>query len=916
MRIPVSLIRRSSKLPADALFLPGASGSTVLSVCVRLGLDPTERLFGLSGGWLLRLDQPSEEPVPDAVRLRALVDRLYLPVDADLLPTLLDDEARGLVRDRGLVFLPNQPPCTFDPLAPVDPTRLLRWNRRPRRDWKPLPRPPHLTERIDEILIDLPEVTADDLLEPGGEAIGTEEPRPPRSGALPGLMGRATLGAGRTLMWLSQSFGLQQLGKLGNDLVQNALKMAPRLSEAVLGRQAAALRSLLDEFRTGDPERALRRAMPLGDDAGPRGGLADLGDRLPEQDTAYSLDSLMGPKSRGPGGFWMGSEDLIAELKREYVKSANEAVRRGDYRRAAFIFGRLLRDYRSAAQALERAGLHRDAAILYLSKLQDERAAARAFEAAGEHDRALQLYRRLEEHLEAGELLRRMGDDEAAREEFLKAADRLTETPGGHLRAGELLLKRVGDPNLAARHFARGWASRPAPNDLECALELAALRAHQGEWSLLLELVSEADAYLREPGRDQASARFYNEIHGLSERVPPETADELRDRALVGLARKLRQGIDQSARPGLLVSSLFARSPHWEPGVVADADFATRQQAKRMRGGRVVSAISDRLQVGHGFVTAVTSAALSGDLFLGFDSGDVFLVRPSTGQVSWVCAGDLSVAALATDLEGEILVVMRSVRSRSGRAHRGRIDALVRTAQGFYEAFTGFPIDDVNEPWLTPVLETTPQKMVGLWDGQALYLQEVPCLAEWGCLTLPDPDARPTCGLLIPPGIGAEEGPTLLIHDGSRWSLLGIERWQPFGPRWTSPKGGGSSLRSAPLSWTWSDTEVLELTGLDEHGALNWCSVRIHHGAHLLANSATTDPSRFLATTLIRPGLVAGITPTRIVWLQRGSEQFAIRSTTPLNAASVVAGFPARASRDLMLVCRDGQVLRVPCAVV
>ena len=43
--------------------------------------------------------------------------------------------------------------------------------------------------------------------------------------------------------------------------------------------------------------------------------------------------------------------------------------RAGDYRRAAFIYGKLLQDYRLAADVLARGGLYHDAAVIYLENI-------------------------------------------------------------------------------------------------------------------------------------------------------------------------------------------------------------------------------------------------------------------------------------------------------------------------------------------------------------------------------------------------------------------------------------------------------------------------------------------------------------------------------------------------------------------
>ena len=72
---------------------------------------------------------------------------------------------------------------------------------------------------------------------------------------------------------LGQMLGIQGLSGLGVGWIGKALSLAPRLSEDLLGRQAAALRDLLREFREGDLERALRRALPLGEPGGTRGAV-------------------------------------------------------------------------------------------------------------------------------------------------------------------------------------------------------------------------------------------------------------------------------------------------------------------------------------------------------------------------------------------------------------------------------------------------------------------------------------------------------------------------------------------------------------------------------------------------------------------------------------------------------------------
>src|SRR5262249_46312516 len=155
-----------------------------------------------------------------------------------------------------------------------------------------------------------------------------------------------------------------------------------------------------------------------------RGGTPATSDRLPTHNILYSLGNLLGG---GTPSYWFGGYDVQRELAQEYRKAAEQAVRAGDYRPAAVLYGQLLGGYPAAATALSQGGLHRDAAILYLEKVGDPVAAARAFEAAGEIDRALELYRNRGEYEQAGDLLRRAGEEEAAVQEYVRAADQLID---------------------------------------------------------------------------------------------------------------------------------------------------------------------------------------------------------------------------------------------------------------------------------------------------------------------------------------------------------------------------------------------------------------------------------------------------------------------------------------------------------
>src|SRR4051812_24819109 len=125
MKVAHHLRRRPGDREASALLLIGETAPAVLPLCARLGLDPAGRVFAVAGGVLLMLVQPTRGAFPGAIRLRSLAPSLLVPVDAELVPSLLDDEAEGLTRDRGIVFLPDGRALGFDPRGPIDLASLL-----------------------------------------------------------------------------------------------------------------------------------------------------------------------------------------------------------------------------------------------------------------------------------------------------------------------------------------------------------------------------------------------------------------------------------------------------------------------------------------------------------------------------------------------------------------------------------------------------------------------------------------------------------------------------------------------------------------------------------------------------------------------------------------------------------------------
>src|SRR5262249_21352875 len=152
------------------------------------------------------------------------------------------------------------------------------------------------------------------------------------------------------------------------------------------------------------------------------------------------------------------------------------------------------------------------------------------------------------------ELLRQLGEEETALAAYRRAAEKLVAEGRDYLAAGNLMLHKAHHRDAALDYFRAGWADRPAANALPCALALGHEFAGVGDTGQLLALVDEADGFFAAAGNELSAGQFYNEIAKLSEREAVAAARaDLRDRALTGLARKLRHGAGAQWRPGNLV---------------------------------------------------------------------------------------------------------------------------------------------------------------------------------------------------------------------------------------------------------------------------------------------------------------------------------------------------------------------------
>ncbi len=924
MELPFRLTRREHPAATDALLVASGEAADLVAVCRALpGGWPAA--FRVAGGFVVVPVGSVAHAVPRTVRLRRFAGDLFLPADADLVPALRPDEAVGLTRDRGLVFLPGGTVLAFDPAKPVRESEALTVGPVRRGGWEAFPPRPDRAESLHAIRAELPPSAvvqiltagqpddADPLPGPGGEV--PEDARPPSGSLADRAAAGVKLGAGQLLNWLGRSLGAKKLAEAGADLARRAIEQVPRLSEKVLGAQEAALRELLRQLQSGDVERALRRApIAVADPDAPPARL-DAGSRLADHDTRYSLRGLL---TAGSGGAaWLGGGDVWARLAAEYRRLAEEATRRGDYRRAAYLYGVLLRDPRQAARVLDGGGLHRDAAILYRDKLSDLRSAAGCFERAGCYDEAVGLYQQLELYEPAGDLLRRIGEEDAALAMYAKAAERLA-AQGQYRKAGDLIAEKAGRSDEARRYYVTGWNASDSTEAVPCGLRMVEHHVQAEEWDGLRELLDEAGEKFAPPRADDAG-RFFGQTVARADRdVPEAVRADVRDRARLALAEHLRHQVRTGRNPGAVVTTVFGGHPAWPGPVVRDAREAVKRALTPAPKPEPARLPPFRLLAGP--VTAAVVARGSFDLVLANAAGAVVRYAGGDGGLVHVAGNSgAETVALATNESAWQIVAMDSTDAMV------YLESFVADPRAGYASRGRTPIDrpgeDLPLPYLQPELEPP-----GRNSGERI-------------LRLHGPDAeRRYFGnalLLVqtrklPPGTGRRVW--LVVSDeDDRWVFDGndvrYERLDPRGDAAPTVRAAGrlpwrpvvppdSAFTVPPADWVRPAPGVLQLVGVADEGALYWSELTYHPGARLAVEaSKATVPHGFRAAALVGPGLVAAVAADNAVHWLRPSPAGLTAYARPRklgHLAPVVFAVHRPQANEVVVVFADGWAVRVP----
>jgi tetratricopeptide (TPR) repeat protein len=918
VKLPYELRQLPTSAAATALLLPGHRADEVLRVCVDLGLDPLPPVYALADGYLLLLPKPSAKQIVGVVRLFSAAcgvararssatpqaaGQLLIPVNAELVPPLLEDESEALVRKRGLVYLPGGRVLEYDPEKPIALAALVQLGPIERPHWQSLPAAPALADGINEITQVGVDTSADQIIAQGGDGIGTDDPTLEcAGGAASQLAGNTLFQLGRSLAWLGGKMNSPALAGLGAKLLGGAMSLVPALSEKLMGAQEAMLRELLRQFRAGNIDEALKHALPLGADSS-RGATIAQNAMLPTHSLFYSLVNLLGSSAGGPASFWFTPDQTYYELLNEYRKQADLAVQRGDFRRAAFIHAKLLHDFNTAAKILAQGGLHRDAAILYEKKLSDLVSAARQWEAAGEIDRAVRLYRAVGDHATAGDLLRRIGEEDRAVQEYQIAAAKLLEGGPRHYEAGELLRVRGQRPDLARTYYEAGWQFRPNGSPLLCATRLVQRHAETGETEPFVSVLTEAEEYLVEMDAE-STATFFTEVARLARTPALEPiAEDVKDRALLGVARKIKQNVTTSPSYTRSLANMLKEPAVWPVPLVGDAQHALNEASRRPSPARTPY---PTVRAGLSTVTAVCQMPPGNQVFVGFEDGTVVCFEPATNSVHTLTREAGPILSLVVDPSRMHLVMLspvsptlpdtvclRALSRQLGFRSVSYHHELVRGT-----AFLGTPA--VNGE-LASVLLCHDKEVRRYALPNLISMENALFTGELGANAVihgPLPGDQKTSWWMDIRG------------NDAHWRV-GAGRWQGATLGWTPSLNDGNTLNQVPLHAVLLGSGVLQLTGLDNHGSIYRSYLRLEDGQIETVSYHPIGEESYRAFACVRADLTAGVHPKGIDWWTPSRVR---PGQTKLTLKTPVAAFPLPDAREVLIVDADGLLTRVPVA--
>ncbi len=383
-------------------------------------------------------------------------DLLFIPTYTDLFPEIIAGELKRALLNTPHLLHPEIGLVKLD--TPVNWADCLSVGAPQKKLIFPSPNPMSIPNRVRSFRIEA--LSPEELLNRLDQQIGSDEDLPEHRPL--NMMEKAKL------KLLQQFFSddargengerpaekLDAIRKMFGGVDDDWLERLEKEYNDLEERNKKEVERLLDMLKK-DPKKGLQYAIPLDDKGTGRGFSGGFGGfTLSKRWGNFSLGRQGGGGFGGGGGVDLGND--FYRIREQYMKTAEELIRNGDFREAAFVYLKLLKNYRLAAETLERGGLYTEAASIYLKHLDDKRMAANCYEKANNLMEAIDLYKELKMFEKAGDLFLQLDNKEAA---FLHYEMVVENYLGNfqYLKAGSLVKYKMDDLLRARDLFHQGW---------------------------------------------------------------------------------------------------------------------------------------------------------------------------------------------------------------------------------------------------------------------------------------------------------------------------------------------------------------------------------------------------------------------------------------------------------------------------
>jgi len=474
---------------ADAVFIDGNNAAVWLSEMERWGVSPNQLQCYVAarsvntaeaGGLFVVINGPSGAVKHTRFAYRKLGSKLYVPANAELYPAVTAEELDKLLLWPVQFFHPVNGLTGFEKTDRVDLAALIKKPADSNLEWSAPPtgnkmpvllrsirvQPLLMADIIEAMKEDIGEKPLDELPQKHNPAVRTAR----------FIFLNMLLGLLQMLLFIP-AFILSALAALffGNDPPASSTNREPTWFDKLIGRKVSELVSFIQKNKAelqrerdseinrlmnlfeDDPNEALKYAIPLASVYANRGVDAG-GGFLQRSDALFNIRGLGGGKVVSTWDIG----DRYNDLRQKYLLAAEEALKRGNYKRAAYVYAHLLGDFKSAANALKKGKLYREAAALYLEHLKDKRAAAECFEEGGLIEEAIEIYLELNQYEKVGDLYTLIGKHEKAAENYKEACGVLLKA-NDYIEAARIQAEKLRQPETAIQTLKGGWESLSSP---------------------------------------------------------------------------------------------------------------------------------------------------------------------------------------------------------------------------------------------------------------------------------------------------------------------------------------------------------------------------------------------------------------------------------------------------------------------